>query len=162
MKLLNLGCGLDYREGWDNWDFSSHVKTDAVVSIGKDRFPADDETYDEIFCSGVLEQIGANQEFLYALNECHRVLKKGGAMTVHVPHAGYRIAFRDPFTRRYFLPGTFEYFQQSAKRYEKFGSVYGFKPWNILSIKTRRFTSLYGFLHFNFFKGIMTVVMQKP
>lgn len=162
MRRLNLGCGRDYREEWDNWDLSKDVKSEAVLDIGRDRFPANDEIYDEIWCAGVLEQISDNQAFLYALNECHRVLKSGGTLTVQVPNARYEIAMRDPFDRRYFLPGTFEYFQKGAKRYNQFGSVYGFKAWNIISIKTRRFTSLYGFLHFNFFKGIMTVVMQKP
>jgi len=161
MKRLNLGCGRDYREGWDNWDASPEVRAEARVDIGHDRFPAEDNTYDEIYCAGVFEQINGNQELVMAMNECHRVLKPGGKMTVRVPHAGYKIAKRDPFTRRFFTPGTFEYFQKGAKRYELFGSVYGFKPWNIESITTRRFTHWRAFLRFDFFKGILTVVMSK-
>jgi len=83
----------------------------------------------------VLEQIGSNDEFLFALNECWRVLKKGGMITIIVPNAKYAIAHRDPMDVRKFTKETFLYFAEGAREYNLYGSVYGFKPWSNINIQ---------------------------
>ncbi len=147
MKNLNLGCGRDYRPDWDNWD-NGDCKVDEVVDISKDIFPAKDETYDKIYCSGVFEQVIPNDQFVHAMNESHRVLKVGGVMTVIVPSAKYSNAFKDPFDGRKFTEETFKYFDKGSQEYKLYGSVYGFKPWNILTIFTAE-------------NGIITCEMKK-
>lgn len=148
VKRLNLGCGQDYREGWDNWDVSPHVKTDKQLDIGLGLFPANSEVYDEIYCSGVLEQLLTNQELLNVMNECHRILKNNGSMTVIVPNAKTAMAFKDPHDVRQFTEATFRYFDNTFPEWKHYGKVYGYKSWKIQTI----FTSP---------AGIITVVMQK-
>jgi predicted SAM-dependent methyltransferase len=148
MKKLNLGCGRDYKIGWLNWDVSRETKADAYLDIGKDRYPAKDNEIDEIYCSGVLEQLLSNEELIHALNECHRVLKDAGALTIIVPSAKFANAFKDPMDVRQFTEPTFKYFDGESHEYKAFGSVYGFKPWYLTTIFTNE-------------QGIITAVMQK-
>lgn len=131
---LNIGCGRDYRPGWINIDLSQEVKTDMTADV---RFGLPDvksDSVDEIYISGVLEQIGPNEQFLMAMNECNRVLKRGGLMTVIVPNARHAIAHRDPMDVRKFTRETFAYFDGSTQEYRDYGSVYGFLPWQVESI----------------------------
>jgi SAM-dependent methyltransferase len=143
---LNLGCGKDFREGWVNADlYASRVDDRFDV---RDPFPYEDESFSEIYASGILEQIGPNEEFRNALNECRRVLKTGGRLVVVVPDASYPIAFRDPFDSRRFTRETWNYVLERNFYFENYGSIYGFKPWRSARISTNE-------------KGIMTVELEK-
>lgn len=143
---LNLGCGNDYREGWINFDmWAEHVDMRADA-----RAPLvfTDGELEEIYASGVLEQIGPNEFFRDLMNECHRVLKAGGRLTAIVPNAAYPIAFRDPFDCRRFTEETWQYLNAESRFWKNYGSIYGFAPWKIVSIETN-------------LNGIMTVVLEK-
>lgn len=135
MNKLNIGCGRDYRQGWENVDISKAVKAEAYLDIRKDQLPYMDESASQVYISGVLEQIGDNDQFLHAMNECHRVLTVGGQMTVVVPNARYAIASRDPMDIRKFTRETFAYFDSNSQEYSLYGSVYGFCPWSIEEIQ---------------------------
>ena len=147
-KKLNIGCGRNYMEGWVNWDISHETKADAYLDIGKDPYPVKDAEFDEIYCSGVLEQLLTTKELIHALNECHRVLKDTGSITIIVPSAKFSNAFKDPMDVRQFTEGTFQYFDGESHEFKHFGSVYGFKPWHLTTIFTNE-------------QGIITAVMQK-
>ena len=129
---LNIGCGRDYRDGWVNTDVSPHVKSDYQNDIGYQDLPCQPEEFDEIYISGVLEQIGPNTNLLHAMNECWRVLKPGGKIVIVVPNAKYAIAHRDPMDVRKFTRDTFMYFIEGTQEYRDYGSVYGFKPWKTI------------------------------
>lgn len=140
MKKLNIGCGRDYREGWENWDISNDVKAERHFDIRIQPWPCADDSVDEIYISGVLEQIGDNDKFIHVMNECHRVLKKStdknhpAVMLVVVPNAKFSIAHRDPMDVRKFTADTFAYFSYKEDEYRLYGSVYGFKPWEIADV----------------------------
>lgn len=135
MKKLNIGCGRDYRPGWVNIDISTECKTDLVADIRVHSLQEKEASVDEIFISGVLEQIGENEHLIHALNECHRVLKTGGVMTVVVPNAKFAIAHQDPMDVRKFTKETFSYFLKTARQWDLYGSVYGFKGWSEIRIE---------------------------
>lgn len=156
---LNIGCGRDYRKGWFNTDISKEVKADAYFDIGKEKIsreyglnkdivPIESDQADLVYISGVLEQIGPNEELMHALNECWRVLKPGGQIVIVVPNAKHAIAHRDPMDIRKFTPATFAYFIAGQQEYEDYGSVYGFKPWRTLDIQENA-------------RHILTVTMEK-
>lgn len=148
-RKLNLGCGRDYRQDWENWDISDQVGLDLQIDIRTERFPVADETFTEIYCSGVLEQVESNAHLVHILNECHRTLINKGWLKLVVPNARYSIAFRDPHDVRQFTPETFEYFREGSQEFKLYGSVYGYKPWTGIMINTND-------------RGIMTVEMAKP
>lgn len=135
LKKLNIGCGRDYRQGWENWDISNDVKAERHFDIRIQPFPCDDDAASEIYISGVLEQIGDNDKFIHVMNEMHRVLKPGGEVTIVVPNARYAIAHRDPMDIRKFTKETFSYFLNTAQEYALYGSVYGFLPWSGIRIE---------------------------
>jgi hypothetical protein len=132
---LNIGCGHDYREGWRNVDISTDIKVDASYDI-RNGIPEKDNSCEEIYCSGVLEQILENEAFRDVLNDLWRICKSEGILRIIVPSARYIIAFRDPFDCRHFTEETWLYVSCGSKYYTRYGSIYGFKPWHIGSLKT--------------------------
>jgi predicted SAM-dependent methyltransferase len=108
-KKLNLGCGPSGINGWTNYDYGvlpllskfpqvRHL----ICNLGllpknydvtwpeielvdiKNKFPANDNSIDYIYCSQVLEHFN-EYESKDILKESHRVLKKGGIIRVSVP-----------------------------------------------------------------------------
>lgn len=132
---INVGCGRDYRKGWWNTDVSDQVLVDQRMDIGTGSLDVPDDAAGLVYISGVLEQIGPNEQLVHALNECWRVLGPGGQTVIVVPNAKYAIAHRDPMDIRKFTPDTFRYFLEGAQEYRDYGSVYGFKPWRSLDIQ---------------------------
>jgi predicted SAM-dependent methyltransferase len=134
MRAINIGCGKDYRTGWLNTDCSVEARADIVHDIRYEKLPVDDGSTDLVYASGVLEQILANEDLRFAINEVWRVLRSGGRFEIVVPNAEHSIAFQDPFDVRKFVPKTFDYLVGSAREYLLYGSVYGFKPWKSATI----------------------------
>lgn len=145
---INIGCGREYRRGWLNTDISRATKADAHFDVRTEPIPCDTDNASEIFISGVLEQIAENEHLIYAMNECHRVLKPGSIMTVIVPNARYAIAHQDPMDIRKFTRETFSYFQKGARQHDLYGSVYGFAGWSDIRIEENA-------------RHILTVTMTK-
>jgi ubiquinone/menaquinone biosynthesis C-methylase UbiE len=115
----------------------------------REPLPFPDGEFDEIYASGILEQIGPNEEFCDLMNECHRVLGRGGRMTVIVPNAKYPAAFRDPFDCRRFTEETWNYFDVDNRYWKNYGDLYGFLPWKVLQVVSANEN------------GIMTAVLEK-
>jgi predicted SAM-dependent methyltransferase len=113
MLKSNLGCGSVQPEGWINVDYSLGARLSEIplynfinkriklFDIGPDgrprvwedkiythnlnkRFPWDNNSVDIIYCSHTLEHF-SKQEGLVFLQECHRVMKKGGIIRIVVP-----------------------------------------------------------------------------
>lgn len=132
---LNVGCGRDYREGYVNIDISRDVRAEHYLDIRKDPLPFPDQSVKEIYISGVLEQIGNNDEFLFCMQELGRVLEPGGTMRVIVPNAAFAIAHQDPMDVRKFTKPTFFYFLKGDRHHDLYGSVYGFPGFSALRIE---------------------------
>jgi predicted SAM-dependent methyltransferase len=83
MKKLNLGCGYNFHPEWVNIDFQSTGK--GVIAhnllLG---IPFPDNSFDVIYHSHVLEHF-SESEGKKLINECFRVLKKGGIIRIAVP-----------------------------------------------------------------------------
>ena len=135
MKKINLGCGMDYRDGWLNTDCSKTAKADVVHDIRYDKIPARDGEVDLVYASGVLEQVLESEDLKFAINEVWRVLRPSGEFQIVVPNAEYSIAFQDPYDVRKFVPKTFDYLVKGAREYLLYGQVYGFKPWSKVTVR---------------------------
>lgn len=103
---LNLGCGSKIVENWINVDCSlgaRFVKIPFFKFVNKHfklfnidwnksvflhdltkKFPWQDETVDVIYSSHTLEHLSRAEGFIF-LEECYRVLKKGGVIRIIVP-----------------------------------------------------------------------------
>lgn len=85
-KLLqvNLGCGLNKIEGWQNIDVNSEFKPDYVINLGTELLPFENNSVDELWCCHTIEHIEKkNHEHL--LLEIQRVLKRAGHVTFSYP-----------------------------------------------------------------------------
>lgn len=108
---VDLACGQTPREGFTGYDLHA-PETDRVKRLDLLRFPwpLADASVDELHCSHFIEHIpmaetADGQDLLLAFfDECFRVLKPGGTMTVIWPSLKSVRAFQDP-THRRFIPG---------------------------------------------------------
>jgi hypothetical protein len=108
---LNIGCGRDLKEGWDNID-NNHLPGTIHVDLDY-GFPDEfkDDTYDEMLASHVLEHIVA---ILPLMETLHRIAKPECKLTIRVPFGSSDDAFEDPtHVRQYFLK-SFMYYSQPA------------------------------------------------
>lgn len=79
---LNLGCGTDVRPGWVNVD-RHRAQGVTTIDLSKTPWPWPDASADEILASHVIEHVPDAYEFL---DECGRVLKPGGRLTLYFPY----------------------------------------------------------------------------
>ncbi|WP_421796974.1 class I SAM-dependent methyltransferase [Haliscomenobacter sp.] len=97
-KFLNLGSGPRgiNNEKWVNIDGFKDLNVHFLCDFNR-KLPFNNETFDGIFCEHVLEHFDFNSGRLL-LNECYRVLKKGGVMRIIVPDGEkiLRSYFDDP------------------------------------------------------------------
>jgi len=129
---LNLGCGEQYWEGYKNIDISNAVPADQYYDINH-GIKEKNNSVDEIHAGCVLEQV---DDFVFVLNECWRVLKKNGTLKGYVPSTASNVLFVDPMDKRFFTEESFQYFNVDSALWKQFGKTYGFKPWQILLVKT--------------------------
>ncbi len=82
-KLLNLGCGNNFRKEWINIDFTSRSEyvTAHNLLMG---IPFNDNEFDVVYHSHLLEHFPKNKALGF-INECYRVLKPGGIIRIAVP-----------------------------------------------------------------------------
>lgn len=119
---LDLGCGQRCKEGFEGADRYAPGATHKV-NLWHFPFPWDDDSVDEIYCSHFAEHIPnrdveardidtghehlIDRDLLVVFfDECYRILKPDGVMTVIVPAATSVRAFQDPTHRRY-IPAEF-------------------------------------------------------
>jgi SAM-dependent methyltransferase len=84
MLLLNLGCGELPIQGAVNVDRYKGAHVDETADLMKFPWKWQDNSVDGIYCIHVLEHF---VDMKAIINECHRILKKGGFLYLEVPHA---------------------------------------------------------------------------
>ena len=104
---LDIGCGLNKRDGFIGIDRSDNVDADYVVDVETEPLPFDDNSVDEIYCAHLVEHL---HNLIHFMNECHRVLKPGATMTILAPYYTAIQASQDPTHVRFINERTFAYF----------------------------------------------------
>jgi SAM-dependent methyltransferase len=82
---LNLGCGLDIREGYINIDVRKVHPKILVLDLEKELLkPFPDNSVEEIIAKDFIEHLSWRvvEDFL---RDCYRALKSGGRMYIQVP-----------------------------------------------------------------------------
>jgi predicted SAM-dependent methyltransferase len=82
LRILNLGCGSS-SYGDDRVDFIKTPTTTLVWDLEK-GIPFPDETFDEVYSRNLLEHM---RNVGFHLDECFRVLKKGGMVDITTDNA---------------------------------------------------------------------------
>ena len=104
---LDIGCGLNKRDGYIGIDSSPDVGADYILDVSHESLPFDDSVVEEIYCAHVIEHIN---DIIPFMNECYRVLKPGGKMTILAPYYTAIQAYQDPTHVRYISENFFLYF----------------------------------------------------
>ncbi|HRI45320.1 MAG TPA: methyltransferase domain-containing protein [Fimbriimonadaceae bacterium] len=114
IRKLHLGCGRDVRSGWINLDLEALPGVDVVADLDRcasQRLPFEDDRFDEVLASHLLEHL---REPLAFMQELHRVCREGAIATFHTPHGASDDAFEDPTHFRQYFPDSFGFFSQPA------------------------------------------------
>lgn len=132
MIKLNLGCGNKPIKsgGWVNFDINPSDPIVRYIDLEKNELPYKDNTVSTILMSHVLEHI---RNLKFVMNECHRVLEPGGRLDIHVPRWPHEDSVKDPTHVRFFVPGTFTYFDA-----EEPAKMYGFERWRIIDMDSSK------------------------
>lgn len=102
----NIGCGLDYRQGWFNCDILD-VKKDMQINLNKFPWPIKSNSFELVYMFGVLEHL---HDTAAVAKEVYRILKPGGIWQGSVPYCFSRSAYRDPTHLKFFDIQAFDYF----------------------------------------------------
>jgi SAM-dependent methyltransferase len=109
---LHLGCGRDIREGWINLDCVDLPGVDAVADLdacATTPLPFEDDTFDEVFASHLLEHI---RNPLPLMQELHRICREGAVANFRTPHGSHDDAFEDPTHYRQYFQNSYYFFSQ--------------------------------------------------
>ena len=105
-RRINIGGGNWYRPGWENIDyFANHPFADYRIDLrSMQPLPIGDECAELVFSSHCFEHI-SDEEALFTLSECMRILKPGGLIRVAVPDMDKAFDAYDRGDRRFFEEG---------------------------------------------------------
>jgi len=121
---LDLGAGQNPREGFEGVDLNAPNPAHRV-DLFSYPLPWADSSVDELHCSHFVEHLPATttpdgRDYLLAFfDECWRILKPGGVMTVIVPNARSNRAFQDPTHRRFIVAESFLYLSADWRASQK-------------------------------------------
>ena len=98
-KILNLGCGKNYLEGYVNLDYNKNIKADIYHDLDKFPYPFKNNEFDLIYCSHILSHVS---DLNKTLKELYRILKPDGILHLRVPHFSNGNGYADLTIRRTF------------------------------------------------------------
>jgi len=127
MKLL-LGCGEERREGWTRVDVCPEVQPDVVLDLEVRPWPWESGSAEQIVAMDVLEHL---DDVVGFMDECWRVLRPGGTLTVRVPDWQSLNAWGDPTHKRAFTRTTFTYFDPRSDFGRRYGLLYTRRSWHL-------------------------------
>lgn len=92
---LNLGSGIQHKEGFKSVDISPNVGSDIIHDLKSYPWPFEDESVDEIHAAHFIEHLDGIERMAF-FNECWRVMKTGATMTCITPGAFTSRYMQDP------------------------------------------------------------------
>ena len=111
---LDLGAGLRPTEGFKSVDIAGDP--DFLVDLFQYPWPFKDRSVSEVISSHLVEHIphyrpeyNGVDGFWMFFNELHRIMRKGGKVTIHCPYAKADRGFWDPSHTRYIHEMNFYY-----------------------------------------------------
>lgn len=128
--VLNLGTGNRPIEGAINHDIVKHRPEISVVhDLNVLPWPWQDNSFDTIVALAVFEHL--EHSLLVSMNECWRILRPGGLISLKVPHWNHDVSYRDPTHRWWFSTYSFDMFDPDTD-YGKEYTFYTPRKWKIV------------------------------
>ena len=102
---LNLGCGMNKKDGFINIDKYPEGDPDQLMDLEQFPWAFDDNSIDEILLNHVLEHLGQETEVFFSImKEMYRICKDGATIQVNVPHPRHDNFIHDPTHVRVITP----------------------------------------------------------
>lgn len=115
--VLDLGCGTRKLPGAFGVDAIALPGIDLVQDLDVHPWPLPDGHFRWVRAMEVLEHV---EDFVACVEECHRVLRPGGRLTIKMPFAGSVHHHTDPTHRRAATSRTMDYFLE-GEHLSKYG-----------------------------------------
>lgn len=130
MTVLNLGAGNKLIAGAVNHDRVKHrPEIDVAHDLNVMPWPWADESFDHIVARAVLEHL--DRDLVQSLDECWRILRPGGLLSVKLPYWKADAAYEDPTHRWFYTLKSLDQFDPATPR----GAQYAFyttRHWEIV------------------------------
>ncbi len=151
---LSVGCGKLHEKTtdeiyWVNIDRAPLANPDLVLDMTK-GLPFALGSVDHIRAMACLGQIERNDDFMFVMNEFHRVLRLEGTIWIYLPHKDKPHCWLDPFNQRRTNEMHWLGFDQNSPQYIDHLGYYGFQPWKKVTAETNE----QGFISVNMTKAL--------
>ena len=105
---LNCGAGPEsvHQDGVVRLDIIPEW-ADVICNLFKENIPFEDNYFDEIEASHIMEHCQLNEDFIHTMREFYRVLKPEGKLYIEVPHKDSLAAYESIEHSRYFTENSF-------------------------------------------------------
>lgn len=113
---LNLGCGNDIKEGFDNVDVQIDKRIFKSFDLNTFPYPLNSNHYDYVLIKQVLEHLF---EIPKVMDEIYRVCKNKAIIRIEVPYYNNKGSYNDIEHIHYFSDITFECFVDERTRVDK-------------------------------------------
>ena len=119
IRVLDLGSGqFPYvpleNEEVTHVDFRGETLPDVVHDLATYPYPFEDNSFDKIYASHILEHLPNNIDFM---DELYRISKHDGSVVIRVPHFSGRSAWCDPTHLRAYSYYQFFYYSDQTDHY---------------------------------------------
>jgi hypothetical protein len=116
---LDIGCGPNPKEGYIGCDIIPFNESVKVFHAGRDTWPFEDESVEEVHASHFLEHLtNLNEawERTHFFNEANRVLVKSGKISLVFPHWASQRYYGDPTHKEPFSEFGFYYLDKEWRK----------------------------------------------
>ena len=111
MKVLHLGCGINYIDGAINTDQTPVY--DEFLDMDNIPYRWKDNTFDMIIAISTIMEVKKSPNSV--IEECHRLLKPDGVLLLAVPYYNSFNAFRVNVNRHFFTMNSFDHYDVNYK-----------------------------------------------
>ncbi len=122
---LNLGSGLNKREGFINVDKFAYGQPDRLMDLEQTPWDFPDNSVAEVVLNHTLEHLGKEVETFFAImQELYRVCENGARIEINVPHPRHRDFMNDPTHVRIITPELLNLFSKKlCLEWQKMGAA---------------------------------------
>lgn len=112
---LNMGCGMNKRDGFVNVDMFPDGAPDVLWDLEKTPWPWENDSVGEVVFNHSLEHLGADSRvFLAIMKELYRVCRADARIEINVPHPRHDNFIGDPTHVRIITPQMLWLFNRQA------------------------------------------------
>ena len=109
MEILDIGCGRNKTLGAVGLDRIALPGVDVVHDLNSFPYPFKDNSFDEIYATHVIEQLGS---IVRAMEEIYRLAKANAKVVIVTPHYSDYQSWNDPTHKWHLSTYSFRYFRE--------------------------------------------------